>query len=103
MLRKLLPVLFVLIMGCQSTLTPTFVQSIREHRQDTVLVNQSLISALQEEMEAESRPEVKEAYQEIINNLSTISHQAEILEKYVWNKMTEEELIEVLRAKWRTE
>lgn len=91
---------FFLLSGCQ-TLSPTFVQSVREHRDDTVLVNQSLILTFQEEMDKDERPEAKAAYQEIINNLNMISHQSEILEKYVWEELTEEELILVLRSKWR--
>ena len=100
--RLLLAALFVLVgSGCVSTLSPTFVQSVREHREDTALVNQSLIRTFQEEMDKDERPEAKAAYQEIINNLNTISHQSEILERYVWDELTEDELILVLRSKWR--
>jgi hypothetical protein len=52
-------------------------------------------------MEAETRPEAKAAYQEIINNLSTVSHQADLLHRYLQRNMTEDELIMVLRSKWR--
>ncbi|MHA2279503.1 MAG: hypothetical protein ACXAC5_01240 [Promethearchaeota archaeon] len=98
--RLILAGLFVLISGC-STLSPTFVQAVQEHRQDTMSVNQSLILTFQEEMEAETRPEAKAAYQEIINNLSTVSHQADLLHRYLQRNMTEDELIMVLRSKWR--
>lgn len=87
--------------GCASTLSPHFVQSMREHREDTLLVNQSLVRTFQEEMDKDDRPEAKAAYREIINNLNVISHQASILERYVWNNLTEDELILVLRSKWR--
>ena len=90
----------LLLSGC-STLSPTFVQSMREHREDTVLVNQSLVRTFQEKMDKDERPEAKAAYQEIINNLNAITHQSEILERYVWDKLTEDELILVLRSKWR--
>ncbi len=92
---------FLLLSGCQSALSLTFVQSMREHREDTMLVNQSLVRTFQEEMDKNERPEAKAAYQEIINNLNTISHQSEILERYVWDKLTEDELMLVLRSKWR--
>ena len=101
--KILLGVVFVLAFsGCQRTLSPTFVQSMREHRQDTQLVNQSLVRTFQEEMDKDERPEAKAAYQEIINNLNTISHQSWVLEKYVWHELTEDELILVIRSKWRT-
>lgn len=87
--------------SCVSTLSPHFVQSMREHQEDTALVNQSLVRTFQEEMDKDDRPEAKAAYREIINNLNIISHQASILERYVWNKLTEDELILVLRSKWR--
>lgn len=102
--KKMVSILALAVVGltgCKTTLNATFVQAVQEHRQDTVLVNQSLINALQEEMENENRPAAKVAYQEIINNLQAISHQAEILEKYTWNELTEDELAMVLRAKWR--
>lgn len=99
--KIILVISFLLLSGCQSTLSPTFVQSMREHREDTTLVNESLVSAFQEEMDKEERPEAKAAYQEIINNLNTISHQSEILERYVWDQLTEDELMLVLRSKWR--
>ena len=103
MIRKMLPIalLVLSLSGCASTLSPNFVQSMREHREDTLLVNQSLVRTFQEEMDNNERSEAKAAYQEIINNLNTISHQSEVLEKYVWNGLTEEELILVLRSKWR--
>lgn len=97
----MLAILIVLLSGCQSTLSPIFVQSMREHREDTMLVNESLVRTFQEEMNKDERPEAKAAYQEIINNLKTISHQSEILERYVWDKLTEDELMLVLRSKWR--
>lgn len=87
--------------GCASTLSPIFVHSVREHREDTELVNRSLVRTFQEEMDQEERLEAKTAYQEIINNLNTISHQSEILERYVWDELTEDELILVLRSRWR--
>lgn len=87
--------------GCTPTLSPYFVQGIREHREDTLLVNLSLVQTFQEEMDKDERPEAKAAYQEIINNLNTLSHQSDVLERYVWDKLTEEELILVLRSKWR--
>lgn len=87
--------------GCKSTLSPNFIQATREHREDTVLVNQSLVRTFYDEMNKENRPEAKAAYQEIINNLKTIAHQSEVLERYVWEELTEEELILVLRSKWR--
>lgn len=87
--------------GCASTLSPHFVQSMREHREDTTLVNESLVRTFQEEMDKDERPEAKAAYQEIINNLNTITHQSEILDRYVWEDLTEDELILVLRSKWR--
>lgn len=89
------------ISGCTG-LTPTFVQSVKEHKLDTFAVNNSLIAAMQEEMDNETRPEAKEAYQEIINNLSLIAHQSDILYRYVWDELTEDELSLVLKAKWRT-
>lgn len=95
-----LALLLIGISGCVS-LSPEFVQGIREHREDTLLVNRSLVQTFQEEMDNDERPEAKAAYQEIINNLNTISHQAEILDKYIWSELTEEELILVLRSKWR--
>lgn len=99
--RLILVGLFVLtISGC-STLSPIFVQAVQEHRHDTMAVNQSLILTFQEEMEAENRPEAQAAYQEIINNLSTVSHQADLLHRYLQRNMTEDELIMVLRSKWR--
>lgn len=88
--------------GCATALNPTFVQSMREHRQDTMLVNNALIDTFQKEMDKDDRPEAKSAYQKIINNLKTISHQSEVLEKYIWNNLTEEELILILKTKWRT-
>ena len=90
-----------LVVGCATGLTPTFVQAIQEHRADTMAVNQSLIATFQEEMQAETRPEAKKAYQEIITNLSTISHQADLLHRYVRDSMTEDDLIMVIRSKWR--
>lgn len=95
----------ILILSSQlfscSTLSPTFVQAVKEHRTDIFLVNNSLIATFQEEMDKDERPEAKTAYQEIIDNLNTISHQSEILERYVWDKLTEAELVFVLRLKWR--
>lgn len=89
--------------GCNTTgLTPTFVQSIQEHRQDTQLVNDSLIATFQEEMDKENRPEVRNAYLEIIENLNIIVYQSEVLEKYIWKNLTEKELIQILKSKWRT-
>ncbi len=101
MKKMLLMTLLLMISGCASALSPYLVQSIREHREDTLLVNQSLVRTFQEEMDKDERPEAKAAYQEIINNLNMVSHQSEILEKYVWEELTEEELIIVLRSKWR--
>lgn len=101
--RKLLTLLIILstqLFSC-ATLSPSFVQATKEHREDTFLVNNSLIATFQEEMDIDERPEAKAAYREIINNLNTISHQSEVLESYVWDKLTEEELILVLRSKWR--
>ena len=102
------PLFLVLLMvgllslsGCASTLSSTFVNAMREHNQDTRLVNGSLVSTFQEEMNSETRPEARAAYQEIINNLNTISHQAEVLDRYVWKNLTEKELALVLRSKWR--
>jgi hypothetical protein len=54
-------------------------------------------------MDKDERPEAKAAYQEIINNLNTISRQADVLNKYVWEELTEDELILVLRSKWRAD
>lgn len=99
-LTGLILILSLQLFSC-STLSPTFVQSMREHREDTLLVNESLVRTFQEEMDNDERTEAKAAYREIINNLNTISHQSEVLERYVWNKLTEEELILVLRSKWR--
>jgi len=101
LLKSLLIVGLLGLSGCKTGMTPTFVQSIKEHKIDTDAVNDSLIGALREEMERESRPEAKEAYQEIINNLETISHQADVLYKYVWEELTEDELSLVLKSKWR--
>lgn len=104
MIKKILvltSLLVLLLSGCQSTLSPTFVQSMREHREDTILVNESLVRTFQEEMDEDERPEAKAAYQEIINNLNTITHQSEILERYIWDNLTEDELMLVLRSKWR--
>jgi len=90
-----------MISGCKTGLNPTFVQSVKEHKLDTFAVNNSLIASLQEEMDSETRPAAKEAYQEIIDNLSTISHQSDILYRYVWKDLTEDELSLVLKSKWR--
>lgn len=99
-LAGLILILSVQLFSC-STLSPSFVQATKEHRADTFLVNDSLIATFQEEMDKDDRPEAKAAYQEIINNLNTISHQSTILERYVWSELTEDELILVLRSKWR--
>ncbi len=103
MLKKLtlLSLLALLLSGCASTLSPYFVKAMREHRADTKLVNQSLVRTFQEEMDKDERTEAKAAYQEIINNLNTISHQSKVLERYVWEELTEDELALVLRSKWR--
>lgn len=87
--------------GCKTGMTPTFVQSVKEHKLDTHAVNDSLIAAMQEEMDNETRPEVKEAYQEIINNLTMISHQSDVLYRYVWKELSEDDLSLVLKSKWR--
>lgn len=93
--------LLLLITGCKAGISPTFVQSVKEHKLDTFAVNNSLIATFQEEMENETRPEAKEAYQEIINNLSTISHQADVLYRYTWKELTEDDLSLILKSKWR--
>ena len=97
----ILAISVLLLSSCQSALSPTFVQSMREHREDTMLVNESLVRTFQEEMDKDERPDAKVAYQEIINNLNTISHQSDILERYVWDKLTEDEFVLILRYKWR--
>ena len=55
--------LIVGLSGC-ATLSPTFIQSVREHREDTKFVNDSLIATFQEEMDKDDLPEAKAAYQE---------------------------------------
>jgi uncharacterized protein YcfL len=101
--KWLLALLTILLLsGCKTGFTPTFVQSVKEHKMDTILVNDSLIASLEEERDRETRPAAKEAYQEIINNLTTISHQADVLYRYVWEEMSEDDLSAVLKARWRT-
>ncbi len=82
-------------------MTPTFVGAVQEHRSDTVLVNDSLINTFREVRDLETDPDKIAAYDEIIGNLETISYQSVILEKYVETSLTEDELIEVFRSKWR--
>ncbi len=101
-LRKFTLCLLLGLSGCSTGLTPNFVQSVKEHKLDTFLVNDSLIATFQEEMDKDPRPEAKEAYQEIINNLRTISHQSDVLYRYVWKELSEDDLALVLKAKWRT-
>lgn len=101
MKQILIVLLLVISSGCASTLSPHFIQAMREHRNDTELVNQSLIRTFQEEMDKDDRPDAKAAYREIINNLNIVSHQSAILQRYVWDKLTEDEFILVLRSKWR--
>lgn len=101
--KKILPLfLLSLIVGCETTaISSTFVQAVKEHRQDTYKVNDSLVAAMTEQMEEETQPEAKEAYWEIINNLNEISNQADILYKHVWGELTEDELAKLLKSKWR--
>jgi len=99
--KTILLAVFIFLIGCRG-INPTFVQAMREHRDDTKLVNDSLIAAFEVELAKESRPEAQAAYQEIINNLRTVSHQADILDKYVWHTLTEEQLAALLHDKWRT-
>ena len=96
----IISVLLLILSGCKS-LSNTFITAVREHRQDTVLVNQSLINTFVTEKEKETRPEAIIAYDEIINNLKTVSHQAEILDQFIWSELTEDELASFLRSKWR--
>lgn len=92
--------LILLVGGCQ-TLSPHFANAVKQHREDTLAVNQSLVATFQEEMDKDDRSEAKEAYQEIINNLNAISYQSQIIERYIWENLTEDELILVLRTRWR--
>lgn len=102
MRKTLVAVLAILLFsGCASTLSSSFVNAVREHKDDTRWVNDSLVLTFQEEMQKENRPEAQAVYQEIINNLNAITHQADVLDRYVWNNLTEDELIMVLRSKWR--
>lgn len=76
---------------------------MKEHRDDTKLINDSLVATFQEEMAKDDRPEAKEAYQEIINNLNMVTNQSEVLYQYTSSEMTEAEFIEFLRSHWRNQ
>ena len=101
-LKNTILILCIVCPGCLR-INPNFVQAAKEHRDDTIKVNNSLISTMQEEMDKNISLESKEAYQEIINNLRTISHQSDVLYSYVWDTLTEDELASVLKSKWRVQ
>ena len=92
---------FLFFANCRSSLNPTFVRAVQEHKNNTFLVTDSLIQTFQDEMAKETRPEAIDVYQEIIDNLTEISHESDILNKYVWNQISEEELIKILQSNWK--
>jgi len=100
-MRKICFLIPFLFLGCVSSINPTFVQAIKEHKQDTLLVNNSLVATFEEEMANETRPEAIVAYEEIINNLNFISHQATILYKYLTKELSEEDFVTYLKYNWR--
>lgn len=82
-----------LLAGCTSNLSPVFVQSLHEHKRNTQTVNNSLIETFKEEQSKETRSEAIKAYQEIMDNLNSITNEAEVLDKYMLNNLSEKELI----------
>ena len=100
-MRKLLSLVILAISGC-STLSPSFVTTVQDQRVLTDETNAAIINTLQYECQAETDPVVASACDDLVERLNVISRQAVAIEKYVRNKLTEEELAKYLRTKWRT-
>ena len=99
--NKLFFLFFLFFANCRSSFNPEFVKAVQEHKNNTFLVTDSLIQTFQDEMAKETRPEAIDAYQEIIDNLIKISHESDVLNRYVWQELSEEELIKILQSNWK--
>jgi hypothetical protein len=84
-------------LGCVSNTNTVFIQALHEHKQNTQTVNNSLVATYKEEQAKENRPEAIKAYQEIIDNLNSVTHEAEVLDGYMLNTLSEEELIALFK------
>ncbi len=92
--------LLILISGC-STLSPSFITVVQDHRTVTTETNTAIINTLRDECEAETDPINLEACEDLIERLQIIFHQAVAIEDYVMDKATEEDLALYIRSKWR--
>lgn len=92
--------LFLLILSSCSTLSPSFVTTVKDHRSITTETNTAMINTITDECASETDEENLRACDDLIERFHVISRQAVAIEKYVMNELTEEELALFIRSKW---
>ncbi len=90
----------ILTLGC-TRFSPEFVTVVDDHRQLTTETNTTLIQSIQEEINSTSNAEKSEALEDLKERLEIISKQSEVIDKFVQDNLTPEQLAVLLSAKWK--